>query len=653
MTYPLPLGPIVTIVKTNQSKASWRQRHKLSLHTSSQSALWGVKHPKPHSPCLTVLQRTAVFKWLGAVAVILPKSQLCALLPHLMTSLVREMMVVEPSGDELRRLAKDVGDVMRRRVGTEEYTRQLARLQAQLEARRTGRKSKRAQEGRKVGEKNTVGDVLLEAFDIHVDHLLSELHPTSIPFLQYPDVVYVVHVSPIRGQCHEMDSADSKWRESLDKRIDGEFEVLTIFSEKNEEVTKVKDRVSALEITTSLHDAMVNELNQYSRINNIIIDGLAKVTDECVVDLVIKLGLELEVKGEPMDIDTAHRLQAKKSNVPSIIVKFTQRSIKESLLLNNHKLNHVNSTKPVNVAGHPLYISEHLIPLNNLWFYQARKIRDDGAYKYCWVKNGKIFLRSDDNSATIGYTGNNSDDSVGYKNIFSCRNDRPAGGACIYIKNNLNFECLSYTALRQFQKLSPPSKSNSTATPLVSVMKTTGDAKSRRAYEKPAPRKKPVPCFICDEPVEGEGVSLVVGNTPYSNTSFPAKIGQLMGDGFMVVVTKEDGLCRRCSALLNHLDKLEFDLAIVKKALTGYLKMKYQLLDEGEEDVTPPSDNTLHSLQLLDQLNKFSKVGANEDFLKRQYDKSLSGTRENHFFKPLDKRTLLVKQISGRMEQFH
>nr|CAD7411855.1 unnamed protein product [Timema cristinae] len=144
-------------------------------------------------------------------------------------------------------------------------------------------------------------------------------------------------------------------------------------------------------------------------------------------------------------------------------------------------------------------------------------------------------------------------------------------------------------------------------------MKTTGDAKSR-----PAPRKKPVPCFICDEPVEGEGVSLVVeegegvslvvGNTPYSNTSFPAKIGQLMGDGFMVVVTKEDGLCRRCSALLNHLDKLEFDLAIVKKALTGYLKMKYQLLDEGEEEVTPPSDNTLHSLQLLDQLNKFSKV---------------------------------------------
>nr|CAD7461595.1 unnamed protein product [Timema tahoe] len=50
------------------------------------------------------------------------------------------------------------------------------------------------------GKGNSVGDVLLEAFDSHVDHLLSELHPTSRPFLQTPVVVDVVHVSTIRGQ---------------------------------------------------------------------------------------------------------------------------------------------------------------------------------------------------------------------------------------------------------------------------------------------------------------------------------------------------------------------------------------------------------------------------------------------------------------------
>nr|CAD7449238.1 unnamed protein product [Timema bartmani] len=50
------------------------------------------------------------------------------------------------------------------------------------------------------GKEDSVGDVLLEAFDSHVDHLLSELHPTSRAFLQTPVVVDVVHVSTIRGQ---------------------------------------------------------------------------------------------------------------------------------------------------------------------------------------------------------------------------------------------------------------------------------------------------------------------------------------------------------------------------------------------------------------------------------------------------------------------
>lgn len=60
-----------------------------------------------------------------------------------------------------------------------------------------------------------------------------------------------------------------------------------------------------------------------------------------------------------------------------------------------------------------------------------------------------------------------------------------------------------------------------------------------------------------------------------------------MGEGFMVVVSIEDMLCKRCAALLNHLDKLESDLDIVKRALAGYLKMKYGLLDDISEQMEP------------------------------------------------------------------
>ncbi|KAJ9584525.1 hypothetical protein L9F63_021135 [Diploptera punctata] len=90
-------------------------------------------------------------------------------------------------------------------------------------------------------------------------------------------------------------------------------------------------------------------------------------------------------------------------------------------------------------------------------------------------------------------------------------------------------------------------------------------------------------CFICDEEIAGPGVPLLMSHTSYTKTGLPNKIGQLMGDGFMVVVSIEDMLCKRCGALLNHLDKLESDLDIVRRALTGYLKMKYGLLEDTQQ----------------------------------------------------------------------
>lgn len=49
-----------------------------------------------------------------------------------------------------------------------------------------------------------------------------------------------------------------------------------------------------------------------------------------------------------------------------------------------------------------------------------------------------------------------------------------------------------------------------------------------------------------------------------------------------------------------------------------------------------------------------SEVAANEDFLEKRYGNSIPivGTRENHFFKPLDKRKILVKKVSISEKSF-
>ncbi|XP_021919494.1 zinc finger protein 62-like isoform X2 [Zootermopsis nevadensis] len=90
-------------------------------------------------------------------------------------------------------------------------------------------------------------------------------------------------------------------------------------------------------------------------------------------------------------------------------------------------------------------------------------------------------------------------------------------------------------------------------------------------------------CFVCDSVICGRSIPLLMGIAPYSKIALPTKIGQLMGDGFMVIVTAEDVLCHRCSSLIIRLDKLEVDTDTVKKALTGYMKMKYNLYEEENE----------------------------------------------------------------------
>lgn len=84
-------------------------------------------------------------------------------------------------------------------------------------------------------------------------------------------------------------------------------------------------------------------------------------------------------------------------------------------------------------------------------------------------------------------------------------------------------------------------------------------------------------CFICDKPVKNSGVQIIFGRTPFSNVGLPAKIGQLIGENFMVVVGESDKICSRCASLINQLDKLETDAHTVKKTLTGYIAVKYQL----------------------------------------------------------------------------
>lgn len=85
-------------------------------------------------------------------------------------------------------------------------------------------------------------------------------------------------------------------------------------------------------------------------------------------------------------------------------------------------------------------------------------------------------------------------------------------------------------------------------------------------------------CFLCDTKLYGERTRVCSSITPHSNVPYPEKIVELLGEEFVVIVTPADHMCKKCTSLLTHMDKLENDLKLVKNAMLSYIQKKYGIL---------------------------------------------------------------------------
>nr|XP_014094720.1 uncharacterized protein LOC106620686 [Bactrocera oleae]XP_036215072.1 uncharacterized protein LOC106620686 [Bactrocera oleae] len=98
-------------------------------------------------------------------------------------------------------------------------------------------------------------------------------------------------------------------------------------------------------------------------------------------------------------------------------------------------------------------------------------------------------------------------------------------------------------------------------------------------------------CYVCDDALSASQQQNLLTETQTSHTAtkFPNKIGQLVGDAFMVIVSVDDVVCARCTNLLNYLDRLENDVERVRTNLMNLLHKKYGLNDDsGGGGASPP-----------------------------------------------------------------
>ena len=153
----------------------------------------------------------------------------------------------------------------------------------------------------------------------------------------------------------------------------------------------------------------IYDLEQYSYSYNVKLIGIpesgrresAIETSTACANLFKEIGADITIQ----DIDIAHRVPTRKRGSPRpIICKFTRRIAREKVMEKRRDICKVSTTK-IGLSGNSLLtearILDHLTPKNQQLLSDTKAFQTTYGYRFCWTKNGIVFLRKTENSRPI------------------------------------------------------------------------------------------------------------------------------------------------------------------------------------------------------------------------------------------------------------
>lgn len=192
--------------------------------------------------------------------------------------------------------------------------------------------------------------------------------------------------------------------------INAKFESISKeHEEARKEIFILKSDNNTMKATIKNLTAQVNMLEQNARASNLEIQCVPEKKSENIVDIVTKIGEVINIKIKKDDISHCTRIAKlnRNSNRPrSVVVHFNSTRIRDEYLaasINFNRKKPVNeklNTSHIGFVGEkfPIFISEHLSPANKALHAAARLAAKDKGYKYVWVKNGRVYMRKNDES---------------------------------------------------------------------------------------------------------------------------------------------------------------------------------------------------------------------------------------------------------------
>lgn len=173
--------------------------------------------------------------------------------------------------------------------------------------------------------------------------------------------------------------------EETNKKLQYDNKIIT---EENQEIKK---EVKELKLS-------IIELKQYSRRANLEISNIPESENENINEILLKAG-NLANCNISENVVIAHRIPTFNKDRPKpIIVQFKSKPIKDEIQkkLKERKI----TTTEINprFTDMPVYFNEHLTPELKKIFFLSRKFKNENNFKFCWVRDGKIYIRKNETS---------------------------------------------------------------------------------------------------------------------------------------------------------------------------------------------------------------------------------------------------------------
>ena len=183
---------------------------------------------------------------------------------------------------------------------------------------------------------------------------------------------------------------ESKLSNSIDGLKDEIINLKEIIIKKlQDDNTRLSNKVAFLEDKIMKLEIESNQIDQYSRRNNVEISGVPEeVSNADLEGTVISIFNAIDVDINSNDIEACHRIGAKKGNV---IIRLVNRKHCLSALRNRKKLKSLDC-KAKKLPKSSFYISENLTPMNSKLSYLCRELRRANLLQSCYTINGIVHI---------------------------------------------------------------------------------------------------------------------------------------------------------------------------------------------------------------------------------------------------------------------